>query len=296
MKTIYRLILILSSGVTLFTFQNCSDAQFSNLDAPTISKKSNDGATVEEITRSTNSDSNIDGSNSAIVENDDLAIIEDSNIEDSDITVIEDSNIDIIDQPEPIPQISAENTSAEDDTNNAIDTNTSNSSEDSGDDEDSEDNEDKKNRNLCSLSTNEIYGSTLKIKIKEAFLGGGNGAEVSVHTFSNQLLQLSNGEIVITTNLNIDANQLRLVLEDSGNEIISPSGEAFPLTTPSGQQSGIKINLEQSHNSAPSVNFGDLKTYTVNFGIDLGKQIVQTGNGRCIFKPVLHATNIAVLE
>ena len=72
-------------------------------------------------------------------------------------------------------------------------------------------------------------------------------------------------------------HQIRLVLGD-GNTIVE-NGETFPLTTPSAQQSGLKLNIQQ--------DVVEGVVYKLVLDFDAGKSIVKTGNGKYILKPVI---------
>jgi len=97
---------------------------------------------------------------------------------------------------------------------------------------------------------------------------------------SYNLLDLVNDKDTILADAVIPTgkiHQLRLVLGD-GNTIVE-NGETFPLTTPSAQQSGLKLNIQQD------VTEGVLYKLVLDF--DAGKSIVKTGNGKFILKPVI---------
>jgi hypothetical protein len=72
-------------------------------------------------------------------------------------------------------------------------------------------------------------------------------------------------------------HQIRLVLGD-GNTIVD-NGVSYPLSTPSAEQSGLKLNIQQD------VTEGVLYKLTLDF--DVAKSIVQTGNGKYNLKPVI---------
>jgi hypothetical protein len=58
-------------------------------------------------------------------------------------------------------------------------------------------------------------------------------------------------------------------------------GISYDLTTPSGQTSGVKLNVQD--NLIPGV------AYTLKLDFDVAKSIVLTGNGKYILKPVIRA-------
>jgi hypothetical protein len=72
-------------------------------------------------------------------------------------------------------------------------------------------------------------------------------------------------------------HQIRLIL---GTEnYVKIAGQSIQLETPSAQQSGLKLNVQQN------VAGGIL--YTVVLDFDVAKSIVTTGNGKFILKPVI---------
>jgi hypothetical protein len=79
--------------------------------------------------------------------------------------------------------------------------------------------------------------------------------------------------------------QVRLVLNDSGNEVII-GGVSHDLTTPSGQTSGVKLNVHDQLTAGIA--------YTLNLDFDAAQSIVVTGNGKYILKPVIRAIPQAV--
>ena len=72
-------------------------------------------------------------------------------------------------------------------------------------------------------------------------------------------------------------SQIRMVL--GPNNSVVHNGIRYPLTTPSAQQSGLKLNIH-----ADLVSDID---YRLWLDFDAGRSIVQTGNGKYILKPVI---------
>ena len=79
--------------------------------------------------------------------------------------------------------------------------------------------------------------------------------------------------------------QIRLVLNDSGNEVVV-SGTSFNLTTPSGQTSGVKLNVHDKLVAGID--------YTLTLDFDAAQSIVLTGNGKYVLKPVIRTVPVAV--
>ncbi len=86
--------------------------------------------------------------------------------------------------------------------------------------------------------------------------------------------QLTLGETVVETGL---YEQIRFVL-GTDNEVVI-DGESHSLNTPSGQQSGLKLNI--------NADVEDGENYDLLVDFDAGQSIVVTGNGMYILKPVI---------
>ncbi len=82
-----------------------------------------------------------------------------------------------------------------------------------------------------------------------------------------------------------EITEIRLVLND-GNTI-TENGVTKPLTTPSGQSSGIKVKLT----SNPQLVEG--AGYTLLLDFDAAKSIVRLGNGGYLLKPVVRGITAA---
>jgi hypothetical protein len=79
--------------------------------------------------------------------------------------------------------------------------------------------------------------------------------------------------------------QIRLVLNDSGNQV-AVNGTWYNLTTPSGQTSGVKLNVHDQLVAGID--------YTLRLDFDAAQSIVLTGNGKYILKPVIRTIPVAV--
>jgi len=73
--------------------------------------------------------------------------------------------------------------------------------------------------------------------------------------------------------------QIRLVLGNNNSIVVD--GQSYPLSTPSGQTSGVKLNLNQT--------FAANGAYDIWIDFDAAKSILQTGNGSYKLKPVVRA-------
>ncbi|NER14346.1 DUF4382 domain-containing protein [Leptobacterium flavescens] len=101
------------------------------------------------------------------------------------------------------------------------------------------------------------------------------------------LLELTGGVNVLLIDTEIPAgrvNQIRLLLGDN-NTVVS-NGEESALSTPSAQQSGLKLQINEELISGVTYNF------TIDFDVD--KSVVTAGNsGRFNLKPVLRVSTEA---
>ena len=97
----------------------------------------------------------------------------------------------------------------------------------------------------------------------------------------HNLLELTNGNEVLLADTEFPTgrlSQIRLVLGDDNNLVLD--GEKIALTTPSAQQSGLKLKVNQDLQEEFTYNF------TLDF--DAAKSIVQTGaSDKYILKPVI---------
>src|SRR6185436_3160067 len=105
-----------------------------------------------------------------------------------------------------------------------------------------------------------------------------NGVNANVY----DLLRLVNDDDTILADAEIPSgrlHQIRLVLGTENYVKVEGTSQLIKLETPSAQQSGLKINIQQD------VQDGILYTITLDF--DVAKSIVKTGNGKYILKPTI---------
>lgn len=99
------------------------------------------------------------------------------------------------------------------------------------------------------------------------------------------LLELTGGASVVLADNEIasgELEQIRLILGDNNSLVID--GQEVPLTTPSAQQSGLKINLDDTE-------LQDGFTYEIILDFDADKSVVKAGeSSQYILKPVIHAS------
>lgn len=103
------------------------------------------------------------------------------------------------------------------------------------------------------------------------------------------LLDLTNGAYAVLGEAELEAGtyeQIRLILDSEGNNIVFQNGETVSLFIPSGTQTGVKLNV----NAEIEPGF----TYTLILDFNASKSVVKAGNsGRYLLKPVIRATNLA---
>jgi hypothetical protein len=123
------------------------------------------------------------------------------------------------------------------------------------------------------------------IDVKEVLINMGDTSWITLdgaHPGVYNLLDFTNGKDTILADAEIAAgnvSQIRLLLGDN-NFIITNSGDKIDLATPSAQQSGLKVQVNQA------VTGGLLYRLILDF--NAGKSIVKAGNsGQFILKPVL---------
>lgn len=107
-----------------------------------------------------------------------------------------------------------------------------------------------------------------------------------INTGVYNLLELTGGVSVLLVDEQLPAgeiSQIRLVL--GTNNSIDVDGQSYPLSTPSAQQSGLKIQLNET------LEEDVFYEYILDF--DVEKSIVVQGNGGYILKPVIRASLVA---
>ncbi|TXE08196.1 DUF4382 domain-containing protein [Gelidibacter salicanalis] len=133
-----------------------------------------------------------------------------------------------------------------------------------------------------------VYIDIVDVMVKVNDAGDGEEGWQSLNAINAgvyDLLTLTGGVNVLLVDdfevLSGTLNQIRLVLGDDNTVVID--GETFPLKTPSAQQSGLKIKINQT--LLPNMAY----TFLLDFDVD--KSIVVAGNsGNINLKPVIRAS------
>jgi sRNA-binding regulator protein Hfq len=96
------------------------------------------------------------------------------------------------------------------------------------------------------------------------------------------ILKFKNGVDTLLSSISLPAGtvgQIRLVLGSNNSVVVA--GVSYPLNTPSAQESGLKLNLNQT--------FVANGSYDIWFDFDAAKSIVETGSGSYKLKPTIRA-------
>ena len=97
------------------------------------------------------------------------------------------------------------------------------------------------------------------------------------------LLELTGGNSALLFDDDLPAgtvSQIRLILGEDNSVVVD--GQTYPLATPSAQQSGLKLQLNQT--------LEDELLYDITLDFDVENSIVVQGNGDYSLKPVINAS------
>lgn len=129
----------------------------------------------------------------------------------------------------------------------------------------------------------------VNIDLKSVEVTGSNGQTVLLNTTAGiyNLLEFSNGlSTLIATSELSDAkvSQIRLIL--GANNTVVVGGVSYPLSTPSAEQSGLKLQVNQTL-------LADIQN-EILLDFDANASIVKTGNGTYKLKPVVRTIVTAI--
>ena len=132
-----------------------------------------------------------------------------------------------------------------------------------------------------------VFVEVLDVMVKYDSDEGDNGWQTleTINTGIYDLLELTGGvDVLLVDDFEIPSGvlkQVRLVLGEQNSVVIE--GDTLPLSTPSAQQSGLKIQVNQA--LEPNINY----TFLLDFDVD--ESIIMAGNsGNIILKPRLRAS------
>ncbi len=115
----------------------------------------------------------------------------------------------------------------------------------------------------------------------------GKAVLLNTHTGIYNLLNFSNGidTLIATGGVNVaSVQQVRLIL--GANNSIVVNQITYPLSTPSADQTGLKLQVNQTLQAGVA--------YTVLLDFDANKSIVETGSGTYKLKPVIRTIETAI--
>lgn len=132
------------------------------------------------------------------------------------------------------------------------------------------------------------YGA-VNIDLQGVEVTGTNNSAVllNAHPGIYNLLDLANGKDTLlgTGDLNVGSvEQIRLIL--GSNNTVVVNNVSYPLSTPSAEQSGLKLQVHQTLEAGV--------TYRILLDFDANQSIVETGNNTYKLKPVIRTIDTAV--
>ncbi|HLF45648.1 MAG TPA: DUF4382 domain-containing protein [Chitinophagaceae bacterium] len=116
---------------------------------------------------------------------------------------------------------------------------------------------------------------------------GGKTVSLNVNTGIYNLINFSNGIDTLIANGTLEdatVQQIRLILGTNNTVVID--NVSYPLSTPSADQSGLKLQVHQT------LQAGVL--YSVLLDFDANKSVIETGNGTYKLKPVIRTIETAI--
>lgn len=131
---------------------------------------------------------------------------------------------------------------------------------------------------------NAVY---IDLKGVEITGSAGNATLLNVNAGIYNLLTFSNGMDTLIATGNLMAGkveQVRLILGDNNSVVVD--SVSYPLSTPSAQQSGLKLQVHEEFLAGVA--------YQLLLDFDASQSIVQQGNGSYQLKPVIRVIDIAI--
>ncbi|TBX68397.1 DUF4382 domain-containing protein [Flavobacterium silvisoli] len=131
--------------------------------------------------------------------------------------------------------------------------------------------------------------SEVNVDIQSVQVIGANGEAVTLNTNAGiyNLLDFTNGAdtLIASSSLNsATVSQIRLILGPNNSVVLD--GVTYPLSTPSAEQSGLKLLVNQTLQADIDNN--------ILIDFDANTSVIQTGNGTFKLKPVLRTVVSAI--
>ncbi len=133
-----------------------------------------------------------------------------------------------------------------------------------------------------------VYDAVL-IDLQRVEVTGDGGDAIVLDTNEDiyNLLDLTNGVNTLIATSDMEAgtiSQIRLILGPNNSVVVD--GVSHPLSTPSAEQSGLKLQVHQTFE--PGIS------YAILLDFDANQSIVEKGNGEYQLKPVIRTIDMAV--
>lgn len=127
------------------------------------------------------------------------------------------------------------------------------------------------------------------VDVQGVEITGSGGATVALNVNKGiyNLLDLSNGVSTLIATDTLESStveQIRLILGPNNSVVVN--SVSYPLSTPSAEQTGLKLQVHQT------LQQGVL--YTILLDFDANKSVIQVGNGSYKLKPVIRTIQTAI--
>lgn len=131
--------------------------------------------------------------------------------------------------------------------------------------------------------------TAVNIDLQSVVITGSNGKDVTMNVNAGiyNLLNFSNGidTLIASGALEVSTvQQIRLILGTNNTVVVD--NVTYPLSTPSADQSGLKLLVNQT------LQAGVL--YSILLDFDANKSVIETGNGTYKLKPVIRTIEAAI--
>jgi hypothetical protein len=153
---------------------------------------------------------------------------------------------------------------------------------------DKDNNDDKAQLAVLMTDAPGAYDAVL-IDLQRVEVTGEGGGDIVLDTNADiyNLLDLTNGVNTLIATADMEPgtiSQIRLILGPNNSVVVD--GVSHPLSTPSAEQSGLKLQVHQTFE--PGVS------YAIMLDFDANQSIVEKGNGEYLLKPVIRTIDIAL--
>ena len=153
---------------------------------------------------------------------------------------------------------------------------------------DKDNNNDKAQLSVLMTDAPGVYDAVL-IDLQRVEVTGDGGDAIVLNTNDDiyNLLDLTNGVNTLIATADMEPgtiSQIRLILGPNNSVVVD--GVSHPLSTPSAEQSGLKVQVHKTFE--PGVS------YAIMLDFDANQSIVEKGNGEYSLKPVIRTIDIAL--